>query len=58
MQAIADELIRLEAVDYITDRTVCEVMKKRDQADKAFPPDEARKLAKRFEWHYTPKHGS
>jgi hypothetical protein len=28
MQMIADELIRLEAVDYITDTTVCEVMKK------------------------------
>ena len=25
---------------------------------KAFPPEEARRLAKRFEWHYTPKHGS
>lgn len=25
---------------------------------KAFPPEEARKLAERFEWHYTPKHGS
>ena len=24
----------------------------------AFPPAEARRLAKRFEWHYTPKHGS
>ncbi len=24
----------------------------------AFPPEEARRLAKRFEWHYTPKHGS
>jgi hypothetical protein len=24
----------------------------------AFPPDEARRLALRFEWHYTPKHGS
>ena len=32
MQMIADELIRLEVVDYITDSTVCEVMKKRDQA--------------------------
>jgi len=32
MQAIADELIRLEVVDYITDTTVCEVMKKRNQA--------------------------
>ena len=32
MQAVADELIRLEAVDYITDSTVCDVMKKRDQA--------------------------
>ena len=31
MQAIADELIRLEVVDYITDSTVCEVMKKRNQ---------------------------
>ena len=28
MQAIADELIRFEVVDYITDSTVCEVMKK------------------------------
>ncbi len=28
MQMIADELIRLEIVDYITDTTVCEVMKK------------------------------
>jgi len=28
MQMIADELIRLEVVDYITDTTVCDVMKK------------------------------
>ena len=28
MQMIADELIRLEVVEYITDTTVCEVMKK------------------------------
>ena len=28
MQAVADELIRLGVVDYITDSTVCEVMKK------------------------------
>ncbi len=25
---------------------------------KAFPAQEARRLAERFEWHYTPKHGS
>jgi len=25
---------------------------------KAFPPQEARRLAKRFDWHYTPKHAS
>lgn len=25
---------------------------------KAFPPEEAHRIAKRFEWHYTPKHGS
>ena len=25
---------------------------------KAFPPEEARRLTERFEWHYTPKHGS
>ena len=25
---------------------------------KAFPPKEARRLSERFEWHYTPKHGS
>ena len=24
----------------------------------AFPPAEARRLAERFEWRYTPKHGS
>jgi hypothetical protein len=24
----------------------------------AFPPAKARRLAERFEWHYTPKHGS
>jgi hypothetical protein len=24
----------------------------------AFPPKEARRLIERFEWHYTPKHGS
>jgi hypothetical protein len=24
----------------------------------AFTPEEARRLARRFEWHYTPKHGS
>ena len=24
----------------------------------AFEPAEARRLAERFEWHYTPKHGS
>ncbi len=30
MQAIADDLIRLEVVDYITDSTVCEVMKKNE----------------------------
>jgi len=28
MQMIADELIRLEIVDYITDSAVCETMKK------------------------------
>lgn len=25
---------------------------------KVFPPEEARRLAERFEWHYTPKHES
>ena len=25
---------------------------------KAFSPAEARRIAERFEWHYTPKHGS
>jgi len=32
MQLIADELIRLEVVDYITDSTVCEVLKKTKQS--------------------------
>ena len=30
MQAIADERIRLEVVEYITDSTICDVMKKTD----------------------------
>jgi len=25
---------------------------------KTFPPEEAHRIANRFEWHYTPKHGS
>jgi hypothetical protein len=25
---------------------------------KAFPPEEAHRITNRFEWHYTPKHGS
>jgi hypothetical protein len=25
---------------------------------RAFPPAQARRIADRFEWHYTPKHGS
>ena len=25
---------------------------------RAFPPAEAQRIARRFEWHYTPKHGS
>jgi hypothetical protein len=25
---------------------------------KAFPPEEAHRIANRFEWHFTPKHGS
>jgi hypothetical protein len=24
----------------------------------AFPPEQARRIAERLEWHYTPKHGS
>ena len=31
LPAIADELVRLEVVDYITDSTICAVMKKRNQ---------------------------
>jgi hypothetical protein len=27
-------------------------------AYKAFSPEEAHRIANRFEWHYTPKHGS
>lgn len=30
----------------------------KDSLYKAFPPHEARRLVERFEWHYTPKHGS
>ena len=28
------------------------------RTDEAFPAAEARRLVERFEWHYTPKHGS
>ena len=61
MQAIAEELIRLEVVDYITESTVCNVMKKTKLNRglcKAFSAEEANRLTKRFERHYTPKHGS
>ncbi len=34
MQAIADEQIRLEVVDYITDSTICDVMKSLEVAYK------------------------
>jgi len=30
MQTIADKLIQLNVIDYITDTTVCEVMKKNE----------------------------
>ena len=29
-----------------------------DSLYKAFPPEKARRLASKIEWHYTPKHGS
>ena len=29
LQAIADELMRLEVIDYVTDSTICDVMKKK-----------------------------
>ena len=32
MQTIADKLIPMEVVVYITDNTICDVMKKRNQA--------------------------
>jgi transposase len=48
MQLIADELIRLEVVDYITDTTVCEVMKKtklsRGSLSNIASPKQARNL--------------
>ena len=28
------------------------------RSTRPFPPPEARRLVERFEWHYTPKHGS
>jgi hypothetical protein len=39
---------------------VCDNLKTHTPAAlyEAFEPDEARRLAIRFEWHYTPKHGS
>ena len=30
----------------------------RERPREAFPPEEARRLVERFEWHYTPEHGS
>ena len=48
MQMIADELIRLEIVEYITDSTVCEVMKKtklsRGRPNNGAYPKQARSL--------------
>jgi hypothetical protein len=48
MQMIADELIRLEIVDYITDSTICEVMKKtklsRGRLNNGVSPKQAQSL--------------
>jgi len=48
MQLIADELIRLEVVDYITDSTVCDAMKKtrlnRGSQNSGASPKQARNL--------------
>ncbi len=39
---------------------VCDQLNTHDTAalSAAFPPQEARRLAERLEWHHTPKHGS
>lgn len=56
LQYISDTLYpRTEKIVLVTDNlnTYCPA-----SLYKAFPSEEARRLAERFEWHYTPKHGS
>jgi hypothetical protein len=56
LRALSDE--RHPAADVIV--LVCDNLSTHTPAAlyEAFEPAEARRLAKRFEWHYTPKHGS
>jgi hypothetical protein len=56
LRAVSDE--RYPAADAVV--LVCDNLSTHTPAAlyEAFEPAEARRLAKRFEWHYTPKHGS
>jgi len=59
----AHQIKELLTVHYPNAPKVCLVMDNLNTHDigslyKAFPPEEARSLAKRLEIHYTPKHGS
>ncbi len=56
LRTVSDELYR----DAETIVLVCDNLSTHKSAAfyEAFEPDEARRLSRRFEWHYTPKHGS
>jgi hypothetical protein len=59
----ADEIEELLEMDYPEAETVvlvCDNLNTHTSAAlyEAFPPEKARRLAKRLEFHYTPKHGS
>ncbi|MBL4847830.1 MAG: transposase, partial [Planctomycetes bacterium] len=60
MRMLADQLVLLEVVDSISQETVRRTLNVHciGSLYEAFPPAEARRLAKRLEIHYTPKHGS
>ena len=56
LRTVSDELYRDAEIIVL----VCDNLSTHSPAAfyEAFDPGEARRLGKRFEWHYTPKHGS
>ena len=57
---ICKDLVDVHFRDATKIMLVCDNLNTHKQASlyKTFPPDEARRIAEKIEFHYTPKHGS